>query len=312
MKKSGRFCFFLLILLLVVLPVLLWGELQATRWEAALTAQSDREAMLIAREIAVEIGLQVQDYVQLVEGLAKQVEVLGSLEPNVLQKMVTAQKEPFRHLSSVMFVGNAEGRSIAIDPLVNQFGVSTLGIEYHDRDYNQAVFRTDRTFIGSLRKGRALHDPAVQIAAPVHDAQGRLLTIAMGSIKMNSFQPQVDEILESLPGLKAVVMDRKGRVFVHPDQRALKEMLDLSEVPLFKPAVHPGGEVRAGIDETGVAVRAAVVPILERGVHWRVVVYRSEASIKAMCAAIRRRIRTAAVAGLLPGFILAGFLLRRN
>ncbi len=120
MKKSGRFCFFLLIVL-VVLPVLLWGELQATRWEVALTAQSDLEAMLIAREIALEIGLQVKDYVQLVEGPAKQVEVLGSLEPNVLQKMVTAQKEPFRHLSSVMFVGNAEGRSIAIDPVWRKY-----------------------------------------------------------------------------------------------------------------------------------------------------------------------------------------------
>lgn len=121
MKKSGRFCFFLLIVLLVVLPVLLWGELQATRCEVSLTAQSDREAMLIAREIAVEIGLQVKDYVQLVEGLAKQLEVLGSLEANVLQKMVTVQKEPFRHLSSVMFVGNAEGRSIAIDPVWRKY-----------------------------------------------------------------------------------------------------------------------------------------------------------------------------------------------
>ena len=212
-----------------------------------------------------------------------------------------------------MFVGSAAGRSFAVDPPADPFGTSTRGIEYTDWDYYKAVVQTDRTFIGPLRKGRAMHEPSVQIAAPVHNSEGRLLTIAMGSIKMDHFQSDIEEIMASVPGLKAIAMDQAGRVFVHPDKRASQEMLDLSRYSLFAPTDRREGEVRTGTDETGESVRAVFIPIMERDLQWRVVVYRPEAAIKAMTAGVRRRLWGVAVAGLIPGLVfVACFMMGRG
>jgi hypothetical protein len=311
-KKGRRFYFFLLLMLTIVLAILVFGEFQVQRRQSRQRDQYDREATFIAREIASEIGLQVKDYTQLVEALAKQVEAVGSLKTEVLQKMVTAQKAPFGHLSSAMFVGSPEGRSFALDPSSDQFGASTRGIEYTDRDYYKSVVQTDRTFIGPLRKGRAMHEPSVQIAAPIHDSEGRLLTIAMGSIKMDYFQSQIEEIMASAPGLKAVVMDQRGRVFVHPDKRATKELLDLSKYSIFDPTDHREGEVRMGTDETGVPIRAVIVPVSARDLQWRVAVYRPKADMKAMIAGIRRQLWAVVAAGLLPGLVLVALMILRE
>jgi|GEM_PF-5682085 len=71
------------------------GYFQENRWEASAVERSDRQARLLAREVAQEVGRPVEVNARVIEALAKLVEIQGDLSSNVLQLMVSAQRAPF-------------------------------------------------------------------------------------------------------------------------------------------------------------------------------------------------------------------------
>lgn len=295
--------------LIAAVPVVIFGYFQGKRWETAVQEKADRQALLVAREIAAEIGRQVEDNAQTVEALAKLVEIRGKLDPAALQKMATAQRAPFIPFSSVMYVANAAGMAVAYDPPVDKFGTPNVGTDYSDRDYYKEMVRTGGvgpTIIGPVRMGRRSHAPNIQTAAAVHDPDGKFWAFTQGSIDLATVQPDVEQILAKSPELKVVATLKEGKAFIHPDKNALEEMRDLTKYPLFQPPQNPNGEIRTGVDEAGIAVRAAVLSISQRAVNWRVIVYQPEALIKAQAAAAQRQTWNIVGASLSAGFLLAG------
>ncbi len=124
-SRSGKFAFTVLIGLVVGVPViLLLGRLQIQRLEAMQQKQSDHLGLLVAREVASEIGRVVDDYAYAVEALAGQVEARGTLDPKVLQKMIGAQRAPFLPFASNMFISGAGGEILVVDPPPSQPGIS--------------------------------------------------------------------------------------------------------------------------------------------------------------------------------------------
>lgn len=287
----------------MVLPAVLLGRSLSEQWESRLAAKADEEALLTARLIARNVGLQVDEYARAVEMLARQVEAWGTLEPAVLQKIVTTEKAAFPGLA-LMYVGSADGFSIAVDPPFDKFGTPNAGTNYRDRDYYQEVVRTGKTFISPARMGRVSHVPNIQIAAPIWDAKGRFVAFSQDAIDLlNVIPARVEEITAGKPNLKVVVIDREGKTLAHPDKAAIEELRDLSKHPLFKPTTQPDGELRRGVDETGAAVHAAAAPVLERALNWQVVVYQTDEQIKTEAAAAGRQIWLVTAAGLLTGLV---------
>ena len=310
-KRDLRIYYLISLCLLAMLPAVILGYFQGKRWETAVRERTDRQALLVAREITTEIGRQVEDNARIVEALAKLVEIRGTLEPAVLQKMATAQRAPFIPFSSLIYIANAKGIAVAYDPPFDKFGTPNVGTDYSDRDYYQEFVRTGGTgptFIGPVRMGRRAHAPNVQTAAAAHDPQGKFWAFTQGSIDLTTVQPEVEQILMGTPNLKVVVTSKEGKVFIHPDKNAWEEMRDLSKYPLFQPPQNPAGEIRTGVDEAGVAVRAAVLPIRQREINWRVIVYQPEALIKAQAAPAQRQTWNILGAGLSTGFVLAGLV----
>ncbi len=301
---------FILMGLLMSLPAILLGRSLAEQWESRLAARAEEEALLTARLIARNVGLQVDEYARAVEMLARQVEAWGTLEPAVLQKIVTTQKAAFPGLA-LMYVGSADGFSVAVEPPFDKFGTPNAGTSYRDRDYYQEVVRTGKTFIGPARMGRVSHVPNIQIASPIWDEKGRFIAFSECAIDLlNVIQARVEEIIAGKPGVMVIVTDREGRTLAHPDKAASEEMRDLSKYPLIQPTTKTDGELRRGIDETGAAVHAAVAPVLQRELNWRVVVYQSEALILAEAAAARRQVWMVTAAVLLTGLVFAALAVR--
>lgn len=307
--KTGKqwMLLFMVISLLAALPAIFLGRSLAEQWEAQWMAKAEEEALLTARLVARNVGLQVDEYAKAVEMLARQVEAWGTLEPAVLQKIVTTEKAAFPGLA-LMYVGNAEGFSIAVEPPVDKFGTPNAGTNYRDRDYYQEVVRTGKTFISPARMGRVSHVPSIQIASPIWDAKGRFIAFSQDAIDiLNVIPARVEEIVAGKPGMKVVVMDQEGKTLAHPDKTAREEMRDLSKHPLFQRTTKSDGDLRRGQDETGAEVRAAVVPILKRELNWQVVAYQPEATIKAEAARASRQIWMLIAAGVLSGIFLIGF-----
>lgn len=314
-KRDLRLYSLIFLCLIAALPAVVFGYLQGRRWDAAAKALADRQALLVAREIATEIGRQVEDNARVMEALAQLVEIRGTLEPAVLQKMATAQRAPFIPFSSLLYIADAKGIAVAYDPPFDKFGTPNVGTDYSDRDYYKELVRTGGTgpaIIGPVRMGRRAHAPNVQTAAAAHDAQGKFWAFTQGSIDLTTVQPEVEQIIAGTPDLKVVVTSKEGKVFIHPDKNAWEEMRDLSQYPLFQPPRNSDGEIRSGVDEAGTAVRAAVIPILQRGIHWRVFVYQPEALINAQAAAAQRQTWTLLGTALSTGFVFAGLVFWRG
>jgi len=296
-KRRG----FLLLGFLMTLPAILLGRSLADRLETRRVAKADEELLLTARMIARNVGLQVDEYAKAAEMLAKQVEAWGTLEPVQLQKIVTTEKAAFPGLA-LMYVGSADGISIAVEPPFDKFGTPNAGTNYRDRDYYQEVVRTGKTFISKARLGRVSHVPNIQIASPIWDEKGHFIAFSQDAIDLlNIFPARVEEILSGRPNIKAIVIDREGQTLAHPDRTAVEELRDLSKHPLFKATTQATGELRRGVDETGAAVHAAIVPVLKRDLNWQVIVYQSEASLKTEAVVVRRQVWMITAAGLLTG-----------
>ena len=308
--QKNKIRFSILLCLFVSLPaVLLLSRFQAERLELMQTQQSDHLNVLVAREVASEIGRLVDDYAYAVEGLAGQVESRGSLDARILKKMVVAQRMPFAPFASNMFVSSAAGETLVVDFPENQSGASDVAASIKDRDDYQEVVRTGKVAISRARIEKASRTPVVRIAAPIHDAKGNLWALSGGTLDMNSIQPHLEQIIAGLPALKVTVIDNEGHVIANSDKNVLEGMQDLSKYPLFQPTSQNGEEMRTGTDEKGVSIRAAVVSVLDRGMNWRVVAYRPESYIKTQIANAKGKIFLLVGAGFLAALIFTGLAL---
>jgi hypothetical protein len=228
------------------------------------------------------------------------------LDPRVLHKMVAAQRTSFLPFASNMFISSAEGEILIADPPQSQSELSEVGANISNRGDFQEVIRTGKMAISHARIEKNSRMPIVQVASPIHDAQGRLWALSGGSLDIGSIQPHVEQIIAGVPELKVVVMDHDGHLIAHSDKSVIE---DLSKNSLFQPPPQAGEEIRTGIDEKGISVRAAVVSILERGMKWRVVTYRPESYIKAQVADAKRKIFLLVGAGFVSGLFFTGLAL---
>jgi hypothetical protein len=299
-----RYRFHLLILMAIALalPALFLGRAQTQEWERKEVEQFDRQSLMIAKLIARSIGIQIDDRARALEAFAGQVEIQGSANPGLLQKMIAAQKNGFPE-SAISYVSRMGGFLSAVDPPFNQPGTSLEGA-------HPSVIHTDSIDLPHIRQGGPSGRP-VRIATPIHDAEGRAIAYVENRVDLaDMIQSQAERLSIGVEDLKVVVMDREGRVLAHPEEEARREMHNLSLVPLFQPTNSPEGEIRAGVDEKGIGVRGAVASISTRGLNWRVVAYRPKASIEPQVSAARRQTWEVVGAGLIGSLLLAVYSFR--
>lgn len=310
-NPKNKFRYSIFLGLLLSLPVFLFmGRMQTRQLESKEMEQSDHLSLLVAREVGSEIGRVVDHYAYAVEALAGQVEARGTLDPHILKKMVAAQRAPFLPFASNMFVSGPHGEMIAVDAPANQSGVSDIGPTIKDRQDYQEVIRTGKMAISRARIEKGATTPVIQIAAPIHGADGKLRAVAAGSLDMNSIQPHLVQIIAGVPELKVMVIDHEGNVIANTDKNSAGEMRDLSKQPLFQAPSQSGEETRTGADEKGGSLRAAIVSILERGIDWRVVAYRPETYLKDQVAGAKGRIFLFIGAGFTGALVFTGLAFR--
>jgi diguanylate cyclase (GGDEF)-like protein/PAS domain S-box-containing protein len=312
MRLNLRTYLFLCLGLIAAVPALLLGGVLTQQAEGLQMAQSDRETMLAAEAIARETAQLMQAHTVAVQGLSRQVEAAGTLEPSVLQGIVSAQHGAAERLGN-MWVADTRAVSIAVDPPLDAQGKPAAGTDYSDRDYYKKVSATNATSYSRAQLGRTTRRPNLQIAEPVRDRSGAFIGFSQGAVELSEIQDLAAQVVGHRPDLRAVVLDSEGRVLAHPDSSARSEMRDVSAVQLFQRS-NEKTEIRTGVDEQGVGMRAAVAPIRVGDLQWTALVMRTEADVAARAAEIRTHtLVTAAMAllsGLLLALVLAGLLAR--
>jgi signal transduction histidine kinase/sensor domain CHASE-containing protein len=290
--------------LVAALPVLVLGVIQVTKWEAKQMDDVDQERQFVAQTLIQGIGQMVDGHVRAVETLAGQVQARGSLDQDVLQPMVSSLRARYGGFS-VMYIAGADGVSIVTDPPFNEDGKPNAGTDYSKRDYYRAMVRTGRTAISRVQIGKRSGVPNVQIAAPVRDPKGDMVGFVEGSLDLDGIQELVDSTIKGMPGLQVAVLDHEGRVIVYPDEKVRKAVKNLSHLALFKKLGGNGIEIRTGVDDKGVAMRASITTLTAYDLDWSVVVYRPQVYEQSQAAAARTQVLTVAGLALLVGLIIA-------
>ena len=193
-RLSLQAYFFICLGVMAALPALILGVIQTQRWEALQVQQANRQSLFTAQALARAVGQKLEAHVQGLEALARQVEVAGSLDPPTLQRMVTAHRASFAGLS-LTYIGDAQGRSVAVDPPFDPDGTPNVGKDYRDRDYYQKVVQTGRTSVSQVQVGRSTQVPNIQIATPIWDAAGTFVAFAEVSVNLTDIQTLAERVV---------------------------------------------------------------------------------------------------------------------
>lgn len=126
-----------------------------------------------------------------------------------------------------LMVADAGGRVLAWR---DARGTRTPELDISDRDYFRMTLAQGRPVVSQAMHGRMSAEPIMVVTMPVHDAQGRVVGVLGGSIRLwsNGLMPDVTAADPDDAGV-LVIIDTQGRVLSHEDRRWL--MRDASDDP---------------------------------------------------------------------------------
>jgi two-component system cell cycle sensor histidine kinase PleC len=276
--------------LLALVAILLWRSASETE------AQVVRERVTLARAAALVVDVFIMDNVAALEVLGQDPMALDDRDPAKVSSYLARIAERNPNWDGVGLI-DGRGLNITISATAALRSVSVA-----DRDYFRQATSTGRTAISQAVIGRFSGKPTVVIAVPVTLASGdRGVLTGILSLAF------LDKELSALPGvgeIGVIVVDRAGRVIVHPDEAAVAGLADLSALPGVRSAL--GGETGSlrrveGGDDLVIAYAPA------RSAQWGIVI-RQPAS--AAFALIRTEIAAAAALAVVAALIAIGLAWR--
>ncbi|MFN8585476.1 MAG: sensor histidine kinase [Dehalococcoidia bacterium] len=120
--------------------------------------------------------------------------------------------------------------------LLSNYPLDGPPVNLADRDYVQAVLRTQQPYFGNAILGRATGDPLLTVAVPVRNDRGEVLRILAGTIRIDLPEGGLATIGAQLDS--AVVLDGSGQVVV--DRGTVRKPTPAS--PAFLEAVAAASE----------------------------------------------------------------------
>jgi len=289
---------FVLLSVLTSIPVLWLGSQHATRMRTNDLQQHDQALATIARSVARQFDQMLETRCRDLELLASGIEVLGGLDAPGARELLVLHWERSPYYTGT-YLGDIEGNAVRTVNEQNPLGAPGPMTNYADRDYFQALRRTERTTVSKVQKGKVLGTLNVQIAAPIFDHSHHLIGYSEGSISLDVFAVLVRRVAAEIPGSRIVVLDSGARVVADSSANRGEQLTDLSQVPLFR-SFEGQSAVRTAVDEHGIEMHAALERVGPLLAGWRVLAAQSQAGIAAQSNVTRNQTwATALVAWLL-------------
>ncbi len=190
-------------------------------------------------------------------------------EPADMREWLEHQSVMGSMLDTLM-VTDAQGR---VQAWRDSRGTRTPELNIRDRDYFRQTLEQGRPVVSQPMQGRMSDEPIMVVTMPVRDAQGRVVGLLGGSIRLwsNGLMPDVTAADPDDAGV-LVITDTLGRVLSHEDRRWL--MRDAAEDPALAPGM--AHWVRSGrpVEPAGFSLQAGGRIVSMAGVpdaEWMVV-----------------------------------------
>jgi len=141
--------------------------------------------------IAREIDGRLSDRMQALETIAKEIGPKVLANPGALQTLL--EQRPLLQLlfNGGAFITRTDGTAIADVPT----SAGRIGTNYMDRESVSNPLKNGKTIIGRPIMGKKLGAPIFSIAAPIFDANAKVIGVIVGTINLNkpSFLDQITE-----------------------------------------------------------------------------------------------------------------------
>jgi methyl-accepting chemotaxis protein len=279
--------------LLSALPVVALGFLQVSRWSTVQEAQADREVLLAGGTLADNLAQILEGYVRMNELAAAQIGALG-LHHSSVPKMVAMLRQGAPG-ATVAYVAEASGQALTSDPPSD----TNRAYNYSDRGYFRDVMESKKTVISSVIHGRMSREKQVAIATPIFSAPNEVAGLVTISIGLTKIAEQANRLMARHRDLHAIILDEQGTLVNDADTSEQAATPKHIGQPIYAAAAGLTGALRTGDDLAGVSVRAAVVPLVDAGAKWRVIITRPIASIREQAKSARNHTIITAALGLL-------------
>ena len=256
-----------------------------------------------------EINHELSDRLEALEKVAAGFNPEALAHPQALQDNLSRRPVFLGEFNGGVFVTGLDGVALASEPQ----SVQRTGFSYLDRDYVADAIKQGRATIGSPVMGRKLSQPILGMAAPIRDAQGKVIGVVAGVTNLGA--PNfLTELMASRYGKTG------GYVLIAPQSRLIVAATDKSLIMQPAPAlpVSPvvDGRVQSeertviGTNSAGIESLTSKTPIPAAGWELRVSLPTDEAF--APIRAMQVRLRLAALVLTLVAGGLIWWMLKRQ
>ena len=182
-----------------------------------LERQSGEQQFSTVSFVAAEIDKELEERIQILETVAHSIDQPMLNNPAALQRMLEQNPVIQGHFNAGLLVLSLDGTAVADVPVE----AGRRGVNYFDNEADHIALTEGRSAISGPMIGRKLKQPLFNIAAPIRDAQGKVIGAMVGVI--NLARPNfLDAIGKHRYGKSGgyLVVDPRHRLFVTATDKA--------------------------------------------------------------------------------------------
>jgi diguanylate cyclase (GGDEF)-like protein len=220
-------------LLISLVPISILGfKVYQAAWNNAWREINEKHRLL-AMNLASPISIYINDHRHMLGLLAKTIEQRsGSSAPQNYSQLLGDTVDNLKDFRSLILVG-ANGHTLAF---AGELNASRIHVD-------DTSFATEKCFIGTRNK-KIWHmsgiktspmngEPTIIMGQPVLSADGGIQAVLLGELRTELIERLRKNIKFGKMGHSAIV-DKFGRVVAHPNPQWMREMRDLSDLPVVQ------------------------------------------------------------------------------
>ena len=214
-SPSLRLYFLFLFASALTIPTVLFGTMQADKWEAASRESYDHRLDLAAYRLSSDVGAFMTEQAFSIQAAARVIGARGDWGLTLVRDVIQGVYDP-TSLSGV-FLADEHGRSVVFVP--SNVPGEHAGVDYSDRSYFKAVRRHKRLIMTEAIMGRKIRTPIMTIAAPVFSPGGTWRGLIAGGVRQSSLDDLVRSFREKTEDDRIVIVDGRNKVLLDTSRR---------------------------------------------------------------------------------------------